>query len=487
MKRISIVILIITFTLNIFAQRIFNVKDFGATGNGITLDTEPINKAIEQCSAEGGGIVLFPTKNVFLTGSIHLLSNIEYRIEKGAVIQGAPNGINAYDIPEENQWKSYQDFGHSFYRNSLIWGENIENISFTGGGEINGGGITRKEVKPGDGNKAIALKQSKKILFENITVNQGGWFAFILNGCSEIKFNRIKINTVRDGIDLMSCSNVVISNSEINTIRTDKGKAVGGDDAIGIKSDFALGKTISSKNIVIENCVISAGCNAIQFGSETVGDFKNIRIENCVITGAEKAGLGITSNDGSVIDSVSFKNIIMTKVATPFFIFVSDRLRTPDRKKIGKIKNITIENVAAYDCYGYIKDECFTSTISGHKNSSIDNIKISNLTMVYKGGVEKVPLTCPENSSTQYTPKGFGVRPASGFYIRNAKNVVLDQIVISFEKPDYRPPFVFDTVDSIVIIDPTISTNAATDVKLIHTSEFQQSGVNKLKVDIEKL
>ncbi|NDP21033.1 MAG: hypothetical protein GZ091_08135 [Paludibacter sp.] len=487
MKKISLTALLIIITITLFAQKTYNIKDFGAIGNGTSLDTKAINEAITQCSLEGGGIVLFPKGNIFLTGSIHLLSNIEYCIEKGAVIKGAPNGINAYDIPEENQWSAYQDFGHSFYRNSLIWGENIENISFTGGGEINGGGITRKVVKPGDGNKAIALKLCKNILFENITVINGGWFAFILNGCSDIKFNRIKINTVRDGIDLMSCSNVVISNSEISSIRQDNGKAVGGDDAIGIKSDYALGKTLSSENILIENCVISSGCNAIQFGSETVGDFKNIRVENCVINGADKAGLGITSNDGSVIDNVLFKNIIMTKVSTPIFMYVSDRLRTPDPKKIGKIKNITIENVAAYDCYGYIKNENFTSTISGHKNSSIDNVKIKNLTIVYKGGVEKGPLQCPENSPTKYTPKGLGVRPASGFYIRNAKNILMSQIAISFEKPDYRPPFVFDTVDSLIISDPTISSNALIDVELINTNGFSQTGVNKLKVNISEL
>ncbi len=145
----------------------FNVKDYGATGNGITLDTGAINKAIETCSAGGGGTVYFPA-GTYLSGSIRLKSNITLYLDAGATLLGAPNNINAYDPPEDNPFDMYQDFGHSHWHNSLIWGEGLENIAIIGQGTINGGGMTTEDPAPGGGDKTIALKLCKNILIKDI-------------------------------------------------------------------------------------------------------------------------------------------------------------------------------------------------------------------------------------------------------------------------------------------------------------------------------
>ena len=170
----------------------YNVREFGATGDGVTLDHEFINEAIDSCSQSGGGTVYFPP-GTYLSGSIHLQSNIEMYLDSGATILGASNHINAYDPAEPNEWDDYQDFGHSHFQNALIWGENITNITIRGDGTINGGGMTRSNNVPkGGGDKAISLKLCRDILIEDITIEQGGHFAFLANGCDNIIIKDIR-------------------------------------------------------------------------------------------------------------------------------------------------------------------------------------------------------------------------------------------------------------------------------------------------------
>ena len=119
----------------------FDVKSFGAKGDGKTPDRESINKAIDAASAAGGGTVYFPA-GTYLTGSIRLRSNITLQFEPGVRIEASADPA-AYDAPEPNEWEKYQDFGHSHFHNSLIWGENLENVSIIGDGLISGQALSR--------------------------------------------------------------------------------------------------------------------------------------------------------------------------------------------------------------------------------------------------------------------------------------------------------------------------------------------------------
>ncbi|HET7625011.1 MAG TPA: glycosyl hydrolase family 28-related protein, partial [Verrucomicrobiae bacterium] len=122
----------------------FNVRNFGATGDGKTLDSPALNKAIEACAEAGGGTVLVPA-GTYLCGSIHLQSNIHLLIDAGATILGAPQNMNAYDETEPYTFGGYQDGGHCYFHNSLIWGENLTNVFISGNGMINGGGLVRSD------------------------------------------------------------------------------------------------------------------------------------------------------------------------------------------------------------------------------------------------------------------------------------------------------------------------------------------------------
>src|SRR5580692_2468053 len=126
------------------AVNVFNVRDFGALGDGTNLDNVAIDRAIDLAAAAGGGTVLVPA-GTYLCGSIHLRSNLHLVIDAGAVILGAPQKMNAYDETEPYSFGGYQDGGHCYFHNSLIWGENLTNVFITGNGTVNGGGLVRED------------------------------------------------------------------------------------------------------------------------------------------------------------------------------------------------------------------------------------------------------------------------------------------------------------------------------------------------------
>ncbi len=190
---------------NAAPAKAFNVRLFGAKGDGKTLDSPAINRAIEAAAKAGGGTVFFPV-GTYLSGSIHLQSHITLYLDMGSTILGAPNGMNAYDAAELNPYDQFQDFGHDHWHNSLIWGQNLEQVAIAGQGSINGGGMTTGSndvrVPDGDGNKSVALKFCRGVNLRDITMANGGHFAILLTGCDNVSIRNLKIDTDRDGMDI---------------------------------------------------------------------------------------------------------------------------------------------------------------------------------------------------------------------------------------------------------------------------------------------
>ena len=218
------------------AKIAFNVRAFGAKGDGKTLDHTAINRAIEAAARAGGGTVEIPP-GIYLCGSIHLRSNIHLVIDAGATILGAPQKLNAYDEAEPFAGPAYQDGGHTYFHNSLIWGENLTNVFISGSGMINGGDLSRGDGSedqrsgfnnfgrtnarpvtvnsnsPPDrlGNKAIALKLCENVLIRDVTIFHGGHFAILVTGCDNMTIDNVTIDTDRDGMDIDCCRNTMIS------------------------------------------------------------------------------------------------------------------------------------------------------------------------------------------------------------------------------------------------------------------------------------
>jgi polygalacturonase len=428
------------FPLPKFADATFDVKSFGATGNGAANDTPAINATIEKCSASGGGTVTFPAGK-YAAGSIHLKSNVRLLLDKDAVIFGQPG---AFEDAEPNEFSKFQDGGHSHFHDALLWGENLENVAIVGG-KINGGGaIGHGDPKPGNGDKLISVRVGKNLQFENITHEKGGHFCYLLNDCTGVTLNNVVIKESRDAVDLMGCSDVQIHDCNFTGC---------GDDTIGVKSDYALGRKINSANIYVWDSYFESGCNGLQFGSETAGDFHNVNFWNIRIGRAMKAGIGITSNDGGVIDGVNYSNIVIKGAASPIYLLITDRLRSGDlAKKTGTIKNVHIMNVTVTDCMAGRQGPVLTTTISGRPESRLENITLENIKINYPGGsTNPAAADIVPPYPKDYSPKSLGLRPASGLYVRHVKGLTLKNVEFTFDQEDVRPPIIAYDVDGLTL------------------------------------
>jgi polygalacturonase len=477
-------------TLAADTPAVFNVRDFGATGDGKTPDTKAIDAAIAACAKAGGGTVLFPA-GIYLSGTIHLQGNhLTLNVVEGARILGQPNDVNAYDQPEPNEWDKYQDYGHSHFHNALMWGAKIDGLTITGGGVIHGGGITWRDPQKGGGDKILSLTESKNIKVSGVSLLQGGHFVMLLNDCENIEISRVLIRTPRDAIDLMGCRNVLIEDCTMRDFEhvdydrdiREGERLYAGDDCIGIKSDYALGRRLLTENIVVRRCKLSSGCNPIQFGSETTGDFRNVHISDIEIVHADKAGIGVTSNDGATIEDVTFKNITMARAACPIYINVNGRLRTPEKVTPGHIRNLTFENITAVDSYGYSRKVEGSSVISGLPGYLVENVVFKNVKLSVKGGGKKEEGELVPHYPRDYSPGSFGRRPAYGFYVRNAKNIEFHNVEFTFEKTDLRPALIFQNVDGVTLADVHAqrAPDAGEDVVLRKSTGVKTSGSTAL-------
>lgn len=454
-----------------FPARTYNVTDFGAKGDGQTNDTAAINRAIEACHATGGGTIRFPAGR-YLAASIHLQSNIRFVLDDKAEIYGADSG---YDKPESREpYEKYQDKGHSHFRNSLMWGEDIENFAIVGG-KVTGGAIIKGDPKPGQdiGDKVIAIVRGKNLLFQNVTHDSGGHFVYLLNDCENITLDHVVIKKSRDGVDFMGCRNVQVFGCRFTGCS---------DDTIGIKSDYVLGRRIKSENIYVWDCYLESGANGLQFGSETAGDFSNIRFWSIKINLAIKAGIGITSNDSGIIEDVKYRDIEISNAASPIFVLISDRLRTGEKGvKPGKIRNISIENVTiTKQREGRRHEPISTATISGLPGATVDDMTLENVKIVYAGGGKKDDAKAtPPYPSTRYQPRALGTRPAAGLFARHVRNLTLKNVTFDYETRDERPPLVLWDAQGVTL-DAFSSPKAAT-VDMIHLKDVRDLTVRNSK------
>ena len=379
----------------------FDVRAFGARGDGTTLDTAAINKTIDAAVAAGGGTVRFPAGN-YLSYSIHLKSNVSLHLESGATIVAADppaEGGGGYDPAEPNQWDMYQDFGHSHFRNSLLWGEDLENVAIVGTGRIWGKGLTRgygpgpNAHAPGVGNKSISLKNCHNVLLRDFSILHGGHFGILATGIDNLTIDNLKIDTNRDGMDVDACRNVRISNCYVNSPW---------DDGICLKADYALGRAKQTEYVTIANCYVS-GCweegsmldgsyrkfgpeqriphtGRIKFGTESNGGFRNITISNCVFEGCQ--GLALETVDGAILEDITVTNISMRDIiSAPIFMRLGDRMRGPDNTPVGTLKRVIVSNLVCSNSVSRLG-----SIISGIPGHLVEDVKISNIQILHQGG-----------------------------------------------------------------------------------------------------
>ena len=456
---------------------IFDVRKYGAKGDGKTLDTDAVNRTIEAAAAAGGGVVLFPA-GAYLCFSIHLKSQVHLVLDQGSTIlaadsplPGQQTGYNggAYDSAEpKTEWDAFQDYGHNHWHNSLLWGESIHDISITGPGLIWGKGLSNGRGQRGDGapfvaeqagvgNKAIALKNCYNVLLRDFSILKAGHFGLLLTGVDNLTIDNLKIDTDRDGIDIDCCQNVRVSNCTVNSPW---------DDGICPKSSYALGYARPTRNLTITSCWVTGNyelgtvldgtfkkfapdsrvprTGRIKCGTESNGGFINVTISNCVFEGC--CGYALESVDGALLEDFAITNTTMRDLAAPpFFIRLGARLRGPkESAKVGSIKRILVSNLACFNA-----PQRQGSIITGIPGHAIEDVKFSNIYIETAGGgtADDAKAQPTEQEDNYPDPGRFGVIPATGFFLRHVRNLEMSHVEIANTVPDARPAFYLNDVN----------------------------------------
>src|SRR6266496_4410253 len=434
------------------AAKEFDIRSFGAKGDGQTIDSPAINKAIESASAAHGSIRV--PEGSYLCYSILLKSNVTLNLDSGATIIAGDSARNArYDQPERDSSEDHES--RSYSHNSLIWGENLSNIYILGPGHIWGRGLGRGTAETagvsGTGNKSISLTNCLDVILRDFSILHGGHFAVLATLVDNITVDNLTVDTNRDGIDFDCCSNVHVVNCKVNSPW---------DDGICLKSSDALGFTRPTEHVTIENCYVTAafregtfldgtrepiepGSDAprigrIKCGTESNGCFRNITITNCAFDGCR--GLALETVDGGILENIEVSNLKMRDIQdVPFFLRLGARMHGARGASVGQFRNVSISNVTIENA-----DSRQCSIISGIPDHKIENVKFTNIQIQHRGGGTREDATVepPEKEKAYPEPIRLGSMPAHGFFIRHVKGIEMRDIKIQPATEDLRPAFV---------------------------------------------
>ena len=437
-----------------------NIVNYGAKSDTTVLSTQAIQRAIDDCSRAGGGRVVVPAGN-YKIGTIELRSNIHLYLEQGATLYGST------DLKDYRPMKSdYVSLRTQTTTIQLIYADKVKNVVISGHGTIDGRGRSFKKLSWNDEGitrpHLLRFIQSEDITVKDITLrNSGCWMQHYL-ACDRLKIDGIKVfnrnNYNNDALDLDGCHEVIVTNMLADS----------DDDGITLKSTSPR----LCEDIRIADCVVSSHCNAIKLGTETNGGFRNISIGGIVVKPStdqkEKffgqwigsSAISLEIVDGGIMENVSVSNINVEGTEAPIFVRLGNRGRgyrfapgtdTPiPIDTVGRINGIHLDNIQIRNAGSM---GCSITGLPGHP---VENVWLSNISIHHKGGVTFNELAQIADSIKDEKEKVYpeatmwGNLPAKGFYVRHARNIQFSNVQILTDKPDVRPDFVREDVDTPV-------------------------------------
>ncbi len=431
----------------------FDIRQYGATGDGTNLDTVAIQKAVNAAAAAGGGTVVFPTGR-YLSGSIYLKSHVKLRLDKGATLLGSP----------------YQAEYRKLNYYALLLANEQEDIEICGTGVIDGQGklldANTRHIMPqrnppfADESQRpfiINFRNCRNVTVRDITLKESSCWVQLYRDCDHLTIENITVRTsatiTNDGIDLDGCSHAVVRNCDIDSE----------DDGICLKSTDR-----ACDDILVENCRVRSSCNAVKFGTASVGGFKNITIRNLEIYDTYISAIALECVDGGTLENVNISKIKITDTANPLFIRLGHR---NTKGAVGTVSGVTISDLTAE-----IPDRPFsemtkrpsdwkcgstklvTASITGLPAHPVKGVTLKNITFLY-GGIGDKPSprhrqwnnlkAIPECADVYPESTKFGVLPAWGLYCRHAEGIILDNVTLRVKAKDYRPALVCDDVKNL--------------------------------------
>lgn len=461
-KSLSLIVSFILMVLPIKAE-IHQASSFGIKSDGVTLNTRSIQAGIDFISAHGGGVLEFSVGR-YLTGSIHLKSNVEIRLLEGAVLVGSTNPYD-YDMVEGNY--------------GLLLAKNQENISVKGKGVIDGRGFdcalnflnqvhlgflddTTKYDRVTKRPKLIYFRECENVEIEGINLRNSAEWTLVTDQCENLTISGILMDSKNywnnDGLDIVDCRHVLIKDSFIDA----------SDDAICFKSHSA---EHLCEDIEVRNCVARSSASAFKFGTVSRGGFKNIRIINNKVFDTHRSAITIQSVDGGEIENILVDGLEAVNTSNAIYLRTGIRW---NNGKMGYLRNITLSNIkvevpatkadAGYSYEGPIEDlprNISPSGIVGIPELPIENVTLKNVEIIYPGGGNKLYAyrgtsdeeldSIPEMKDVYPEFSQFKELPSWGLFIRHAKGITLDNVRLVAGAKDYRPAIVADDVQGLEI------------------------------------
>lgn len=430
---------------------VFNIRDFHADPDGRALCTKGIQAAVDKCGAAGGGTVYVPP-GTYLSGTIELRDRVDLHLEAGATILGSSNKDDYPVRPSKTASRT-----NRYNLRSLILAEDLESVSITGRGTLDGNGSFFKDRRH-DGERPLILRMNncRDVLVENITMQNSGFWNQHYLLCERVKVRGIRVwNHATynvDAIDIDSCRNFVVSDCFFDS----------DDDAVCLKGTLDR----PCEQVVITNCTISSHCNAIKMGTDSSGGFKDITISNCsivsprgsqVIYGLQRgiSGISLELVDGGAMERIAISNITIDGVEVPIFVRLGARgsgmfpteAEAQAGHSVGHIRDVSLSNIIAT---GAGKTGCSIVGIPGHE---VENISLSNVTIRSEGGGERAWADVEVQEFHDKYPEAtmFGKLPAHGLYCRHVNGLRLSDVRIETDRPDKRHALVLDDVQEATI------------------------------------
>jgi polygalacturonase len=467
--RLFSVLMLLVFSVPLTA-RDYNASLFGIKSNGTALNTTSIQKAIDYININGGGRLVFYVGR-YLTGTIHLKSNVTIQLEEGAILVGS---VNPFDYEHIGTWTA------------LVFAHDQSNIGITGKGVIDGQGfivannlvdLIHKGVikdplkydRPWEGIRPqnIYFKGCRNVKIQGITLKDPGSWNQQYDQCKNVIIDGITVDSKsywnNDGVDIVDCDSVSVTNSYFDAA----------DDGICLKSHNA---DFICQNVYIHNNTIRTSANGIKFGTASLGGFRNIRIIKNLVFDTYRSAVTFAAVDGGIVDNIVVDSLRSINTGNVIFLRIGERRGG----KKGKMSNVSISNVyaevpstkpdAGYNYEGPVEDmprNISPSSIVGLPDAIIENVSLKNIEINYPGGgnpsFAKVGLDeldkVPEMAASYPEFSMFRELPAWGFYIRHAKGITFENVTLTCSYKDYRTAIVLDDVNgatfkSLKVIEP---------------------------------
>lgn len=411
-------------------EPVFDPRQFGARGDGVTVDTAALQKAIDACAGTGGSVVLSPGN--YVSQPLTLRGHMTFCLQKGATLMGSTHLADFPVLLPAN-------LNNFVLCRSLLYASDVEELKIDGEGIIDGrcpqmdlpaelrkGGTERKRPS------LIRIFNSRNVSVRNVTFRSPCMWTQVYSDCDQLLIDHVTVDAPPDcanldGMDVCDSANVIIRNCDIRSE----------DDAICLKSHHARGL----QNILVANNRIhSYRANAIKVGTATSGPISDLEFTNNLVTYAKYGGLCIESVDGSDLRHLVVRDLDLYRVHDPIFIRLANRSGKP-----GSLTDVLIENVRAYETGrpdGNIPGGLATPpacTITGIPKARIGQVRLKNCYLEMPGGVAKIPPAPPELEKKYPQCNLFGKVPAYGLYVRHADEVVLEQVYFGRYAADPRP------------------------------------------------